>query len=161
MINFNDYTITEQRVGWGHTWNVTPNELKHALKGYNFTLYEGMSECIHTVTHLKTFIGLKELVKRRIEEFEDDFSDDEYFNSFDDDYFTDAIQNISNARSIDEMQTTLYELERDTALCLYPEYPESEYVYFNNIINLDIWNDETNGIKYIFQLERMTKNETI
>lgn len=154
MIKFNDYTITEQRVGWGHTWNVTPNELENALKGYNFILYEGWSEHIHSVTYLKTFIGLKELIKRRIDEFEHDFSDDEYFESFDDDYFTNAIQNISNARSIDEMQSTLYELERDTALCLYLEYPKSEYVYFSDTLGLDIWNDETSGAKYIFQLER-------
>ena len=125
-----------------------------AIKDYNFTLYEGSSEVIHSVTYLKTFIGLKELIKRRIDEFQDDFFDDEYFESFDDDYFINAINNISNARSLDEMQSTLYELERDTALCLYLEYPKSEYVYFNNSIGLDIWNDETNGVKYIFKLER-------
>lgn len=154
MINFNDYKITESDVGRPHTWNVTPEQLESALLGYNFTLYEGWSEIIHSVTYLKTFIGLKELVKRRIDEFQDDFFDDEYFESFDDDYFINAINNISNARSLDEMESTLYELERDTDLCLYLKYPESEYVYFSDSIGLDIWNDETNGVKYIFNLER-------
>lgn len=154
MLNFNDYIITEQRVGWGHTWNVTPDELETTIKDYNFILYEGWSETVRSVTYLKTFIGLKELIKRRIDEFETDFADDEYFKGFDDDYFINAINNINNARSLDEMETTLYELERDTALCLYLEYPKSEYVYFNDSIGLDIWNDETNGVKYIFNLER-------
>lgn len=154
MINFNDYTITEQRVGWLHTWNVTPDELTKATRNHGYILYEGWNETIHGLTYLKTFTGLKELVKRRIEDFETDFSDDEYFESFDDDYFINAINNISNARSLDEMESTLYELERETALCLYLEYPESEYVYFSDSIGLDIWNDETNGVKYIFNLER-------
>lgn len=154
MLNFNDYIITERQLGSLHTWNVTPNGLENALIGYNFTLYEGWNEIIHSVTYLKTFIGLKELIKRRIEEFEDDFSDDEYFESFDDDYFINAINNISNARSLDEMQSTLYDLERDTALCLYLEHPKSEYIYFSDSIGLDIWNDEANGVKYIFNLER-------
>ena len=154
MLKFTDYTITEQRLGWGYAWNVTPEQLEKTIENHNFILYEGWNE-IHSLTYLKTFIGLKELVKRRIEEFETNFSDDEYFNSFDDDYFINAIQNISNARSIDEMASTLYELERDTALCLYLEYPKNKYVYFSDIINLDIWNDETNGVKYIFDLERI------
>ena len=85
MLNFNDYTITERQLGSFHTWNVTPNGLESALLGYNFTLYEGWSETINSLTHLKTFTGLKELIKRRIDEFETDFSDDEYFDSFDDD----------------------------------------------------------------------------
>ena len=154
MINFNDYTITEQRVGWGHSWNVTPKQLDRAIEKHNFILYEGWNETIHGLTYLKSFIGVKELIKRRIDEFETDFSDDEYFNGFDDDYFINAINNISNARSLDEMQQTLYELERDTALCLYLEYPKSEYVYFSDTLGLDIWNDETNGVKYIFKLEK-------
>lgn len=154
MINFNDYTITEQRVGWLHTWIITPDELTKATRNHDYMLYEGWSETVNDVTYLKTFIGLKELIKRRIDEFETDFADDEYFESFDDDYFINAINNISNARSLDEMETTLYELERDTALCLYLEYPKSEYVYFNDSIDLNIWNDETNGAKYIFNLER-------
>ena len=154
MINFNDYTITEQRVGWTHTWNITPDELTKATRNHDYKLYEGWSEIIHSVTYLKTFIGLKELIKRRIEDFEDDFSDDEYFESFDDDYFINAINNISNARSLDEIQSTLYELERDTALYLDIEYPESEYLYFSDTFDLDIWGDESNGVKYIFKLER-------
>lgn len=149
MDNLQFKSIIEERMGWGHTWEVEKSDFIELLKNYPFILTETESEHLHTINYLKTFQELKQLAARRIDEMNEYIEDEFFFNK---EVFSDYVKEVEAVKSMKELQSVLYFLELETSLKLtldidilkdpYIEYDKLEVITWKN-----------GGAQYAFTVE--------
>ncbi len=149
MENLQFKSIIEQRIGWGHTWEVEKSDLIELLKNYPFILTEAESEYLHAINYLKSFQELKQLTARRIKDM-NEFVEDEFFT--DKEVFNDYVKEVESVENMEQLQNILYFLEFDTSfkLTLDLSILNDPYIDFGKL-EVATWKD--NGAEYLFAVE--------